>query len=252
MELRPLGPNHLSSAAAGRPPEVQRSPPASSGDVPQTAPADVVSVLRNMHPGDAATLLQVLEPLATADAQAQLATLVSSLLEHVNIDLCLADCPHIEPMVREIAQHSPATAEALPDHAALANIRAEVMTALHHITTAAKADAEHAVATANARIDNPAKPTGSYRTEPKALIDVCEGLISRGGLVNYRKAGNLAASLFDQVVPTEIVEPSPILDARGIPRRWPREFDLLPRGPALAGVLLVVVLLLMLAAYFAR
>lgn len=265
MDVKPIGSHGLTGVGApGNLPKIAplRSDTPSSGSTPAPHTADVVSVLQDIHPEDTQALLTVLEGPDDPLTSQQTAALVTALVDyaqagggagHAHAGGGAAGAAHVDQLVRQIAQQSPAVAETLPDHAALTTLRSEIASAVRYLEVAGKADAEHAVGAASSRIPDLSRPSGPYQTEPKTLIELCEKLIAFGGLANYRKAERLATSIApNQFAFTDVTETVPLLDARGLPRHWPKQLDLLPRGPAAAGLILLIALLLILAAYLFR
>ncbi len=249
MDVNAIGASGLSGITAL--PELPRIEPIHPVTIHKPAtelsPVDVVSVLDSLDHRDAEPLQEVLEPPPQPETAAQTDALVANLIQHSRV----GETAHVDPLVREIAQIAPAMAERLPDHPDLTHVRPEITTTLHHVTLAAKVDAEHALADVASRVD-PEHRVGMWHSQPHAIIGACEKLIAFGGLNNYRKAERLAISMRPEGMIIIDITPEPVMDPRGLEWHVTRQFDFLMRGPVLGLLFLLLAFVLIVAADWLR
>jgi hypothetical protein len=250
MELRPLGSQGMTGASdPAKVPTIRSSGTATGQPVPEVRVSDAVSLLNAIAAEDMEQLLTILEPTMEQGTATRVAEMVQALVGRARE----SDVKDVGGMVREIAEAAPQTAGTLAEREDLAPLRAEITSTLTRLTMSAKVNAEHEIAAAGERVADLSKPVGTWHSEPRAMLDLCEKLVAGGGLVNYKKAERLASSLrADVVVPVDVPDPFRVTDARGLRLRAVRHFDFLEHGPTLLGILLLVILLAVVWVWWLR
>lgn len=221
-------------------PQPQPQPAPQDSDHPAGYAQPFASQATPRTPSEAAT--DHIDPHKASELRIEAA--VKTIVEHARA----GRLTEATTAIQQLARVAPQIVERLPDHVDLAPARSEITTLVHHLTVTAKATAEQAVSTLESRVPEVEQQVANWHTPIRNLVAICQDLIGFGGLTNYVKAERLAETVLADIndgVKTYI-------DIRGLPVRVPDRFGLLPQGSALGGMLLMVAIALIAAAYFLR